>query len=351
MKTFASLFTGFGLADVGAKQAGFTPIWGIENDPHIHVWGNEQLGGHVECVDVLQCLPEKYERPDLLHASPPCPNFSKAKQGAKETPHDLALARSVAAFISTLTPQSFTLENVFQYMYSKSFKIIACALEDAGYFWVADVINAADYGVPQTRKRLWLRAERANLLAPLPAPQAWQGWYAAIADLVPTLPESKFANWQLKRLPDFIPMRGFLVGGSNTSAQQAAPNVGVSTEQEQTRVVTAHSSRSWKAFIVDGFNTHETKTHNNNGNRMLTVRAEQEPIFTISASQTKISLRALLEHGRVVAMTPRALARFQTMPDDYALPDKKILACKGIGNGVPCALYKIIAEHSGAWRE
>lgn len=109
---------------------------------------------------------------------------------------------------------------------------------------------------------------------------------------------------------------------------------------------------------MDGFNTHEAKARNlisddqnNNGNRLLTVRAEEEPIFTISASQTKRSLRALLEQGRVVAMTPRALARFQTVPDDYAVPEKNNLACKGIGNGVPCKLYKVIAEHSGAYHE
>lgn len=73
-KTFASLFTGFGLADIGAQQAGFKPIWGIENDPQIHAWGNNMLGGHVECVDVLQCNPAKYERPVsavcALHESP-----------------------------------------------------------------------------------------------------------------------------------------------------------------------------------------------------------------------------------------------------------------------------------------
>lgn len=162
--TFASLFTGFGLADVGVKQAGFTPIWGIENDPQIHEWGNAMLGGHVECADVLQCKPAKYERPDLLHASPPCPNFSQAKQGAKETPHDLALAQAVADFIGALLPQSFTLENVFQYMYSESFKLITKKLEALGYFWFADIINAADYGVPQTRKRLKLaRVHRGRL--------------------------------------------------------------------------------------------------------------------------------------------------------------------------------------------
>ena len=32
---FASLFTGLGGADIGAMQAGLTPIWGVEVDPNI----------------------------------------------------------------------------------------------------------------------------------------------------------------------------------------------------------------------------------------------------------------------------------------------------------------------------
>ena len=35
MKTFGSLFTGFGLVDIGAIAAGYTPIWGNEIDPEI----------------------------------------------------------------------------------------------------------------------------------------------------------------------------------------------------------------------------------------------------------------------------------------------------------------------------
>ena len=47
---------------------------------------------------------------------------------------------------------------------------------------------------------------------------------------------------------------------------------------------------------------------------------------------------------RVVSLTPRCLARFQTMPDTYRLPAKKALAATVIGNGVSCDLYRAIAE-------
>jgi site-specific DNA-cytosine methylase len=55
-------------------------------------------------------------------------------------------------------------------------------------------------------------------------------------------------------------------------------------------------------------------------------------------------LRAWLSQGKVVKMTPRALARFQTIPDDYELPDSPGLACKGIGNAVPPLLYRNVIE-------
>lgn len=81
-----------------------------------------------------------------------------------------------------------------------------------------------------------------------------------------------------------------------------------------------------RAFIVD----------QTNGGRDSTVRDADEPIFTTSIYSTKHpSPRAWLSQGRVVKMTPRALARFQSFPDWYQLPEKTALACRIIGNAVP----------------
>jgi site-specific DNA-cytosine methylase len=44
-------------------------------------------------------------------------------------------------------------------------------------------------------------------------------------------------------------------------------------------------------------------------------------------------------------ITPRGLARFQSIPDSYALPeDNPRLACEIIGNGVPSKMYEVIAK-------
>jgi site-specific DNA-cytosine methylase len=69
--------------------------------------------------------------------------------------------------------------------------------------------------------------------------------------------------------------------------------------------------------------------------------------MTLSAAAVKGPPRAWLEHGRVVQMTPRALARFQSAPDTYQLPQSNKLACRVIGNGVPSLLAQRVAESFG----
>jgi site-specific DNA-cytosine methylase len=45
-----------------------------------------------------------------------------------------------------------------------------------------------------------------------------------------------------------------------------------------------------------------------------------------------------------VKMTPRALARFQSVPDSYQLPESRALASRVIGNGVPWLLAQRVTE-------
>jgi DNA (cytosine-5)-methyltransferase 1 len=413
MSTFGSLFTGFGGADIGAAAAGFTPLWGVEYDADIAGVANANLGGHVRVADVLDCNPCDFAPVDLLHASPPCPNFSVAKAGREETAHDMALADKVAEFIRVLHPRFVTIENVPQYVKAHSYKRIMKALADMGYMYDVQVLNSADFGVSQTRKRLIVRAVMGAFPPALPRPVPWVGWYAAIEDILHTLPESRFAEWQLKRLPESLKStfmseeantsaapvikgvdapamtihasyvkkivlpKAFIAGGANTSDEQAAAGVGVGDADEPVRCVATNGAR-WRALLVDGQQTNPSS----DGVRVLNTRRDAEPAITINASQYKGAHVALLiesknsnqewavglrnhdapaltvvtddrpshapkgwlSTGRVVQMTPRALARFQSFPDWYQLPDKRSLACRGIGNAVPPLMYQRITE-------
>lgn len=369
--TFGSLYTGFGGVDVGAQQAGLTPVWGLELRADVAAVANHNLGGHVRVGNILDADPADFAYVDVMHASPPCPNFSDAHPGGAETEEDIALARATARFVTTLQPRIFTLENVTAYKDSLSRSIIQDALFGAGYWLTIDHVNSANYGVPQTRKRMIVRAVRGGWVPHLPQPVPWVGWYEAIEDLLPGLPDSQFAPWQLERLPaqlttcivqqggydgqivtvdatepvgtitanhNQLNLRAFLMGGSNTSSAQAAPGVGVSMEDEPSHYLTTNNVLGWRAWLVDSQNARSDTGP-------PTCRADGEPAFTVTATAMHKGIaKSLLRNGRVVSMTPRALARFQSFPDWYELPCNKTLAAYGIGNAVPPLLYRRIAE-------
>jgi DNA-cytosine methyltransferase len=413
--TFASICTGGGGADWGARAAGRELAWGIELDPRIAEVANHNLGPHVVTGDILDMDPRRFEPVDALHASPPCPNFSAAKVRGLETALDIALARKVAEFVAVLQPRVFTLENVPMYRKSKSWALIQRALYKHGYWLHMDILNAADFGVPQTRRRLVVRAVKGGFVPYLPTKTPWCGWYDAIADLIPDLPESQFAKWQLERLPEAIatmlvsggghylnlsdkrvatfapdqPAMTVLTGTAGrarafiesadepgtflhmtgaTSSHPETRGTGVLEPDAPANTVTPNSAKARafivhatdqrtmpvrdaaepmftclagkgralnmpRAYLVDGANaSHATGEP--------TVRRLSQPAFTITAGGNRVNHRALLNGGRIVKMTPRALARFQSFPDSYELPDKSALAFRIVGNACPPKLFE-----------
>jgi DNA (cytosine-5)-methyltransferase 1 len=162
----------------------------------------------------------------------------------------------------------------------------------------------------------------------------WVGWYAAIEDLIPTLPPSAFAAWQLARLPEDVAGSVLCANLSQTIRDVTTRNA---NEPSATVEAFFRPVRMPRAFLVDGATKDDGTT--------ATVRTATDPAFTITSTATKRVARAWLSQGRVVRMTPRALARFQAFPDTYALPDKAALACRVIGNAVPPLLMQTIGDN------
>lgn len=369
MKTVGTLFSGGELFGVGARDAGYEHLFGVEYDDKIA--SVARLNGfNVYTGDVNNLLPcgtnnmslfdpetggtEILYRPDHLHASPPCPNFSVAKTGGAETELDIAMAEAVCRSIVYFKPDTFTLENVPAYINSQSFKSIVNTLHGMGYFVDWQNLNSANFGVPQTRNRLWVRASK-GLMMMYPEPVkwvGWVGWYEAIEDLIPTLPDAEFAPWQIARLPKEY--KDFLLGQGERSAAKDSdsPADTITSNSNQTGV---------KAFIMSSGNNSFADASEGGG-----VRYSAEPVMTMMAGKTEAKIKAFVIDGgnmkkdnlesitivssmeksparayigRVVKMTVKALGRFQTVPDNY-----RGLTVKINGNGVPCKLAKAVLE-------
>lgn len=170
-----SLFSGCGGLDLGASQAGFDVVFANDNDPLCKESHETNFPGtlffpksvtEVSQQLLRQCLGDIGPGDiDLLVGGPPCPPYSKSRFYRKEKPRALEDPLSLETLtgylnvLDILKPKAFLLENVHGMAYSVhkgALDLLRKESAEAGYKASMAVLNAADYGVPQIRRRFFL---------------------------------------------------------------------------------------------------------------------------------------------------------------------------------------------------
>ncbi|WP_333973164.1 DNA cytosine methyltransferase [Alteromonas mediterranea] len=203
MPTVVSLFSGCGGSDIGLKQAGFQTIFANDVLPYAKDFYERNLNeGEFLLKDIQQI--NSFPSSDLLVGCYPCQGFSQG--GARDADRKINyLYRDFARALNQIKPKAFVVENVSGMVRSNFAHLYRSQLytfRRAGYKVTAQIINAADYGLPQERKRLFfvgIRSDfgvRYNFPEPTHGnntskPHASQREY--IGDL-PEWPEGEFYN-------------------------------------------------------------------------------------------------------------------------------------------------------------
>jgi DNA (cytosine-5)-methyltransferase 1 len=165
------LFSGCGGLTLGLKQAGFRVIGAIEsnevavrtyraNHRNVRVWSNDIC--KVSVADVRRKLKLEPGALDLLAGCPPCQGFSTIttlngnKRRSSDDRNDLIF--EFMRFVRGLKPKTVMLENVPRLATNWRLKYVLAELRRLGYECTPGVLDAADYGVPQRRRRFILLA-------------------------------------------------------------------------------------------------------------------------------------------------------------------------------------------------
>lgn len=173
MKPLAiDLFSGCGGLTLGLKRAGFDVIGAVDVDPlavetykanhkRISLWSQDIRS--LPAVRVMRRLKLRRGQLDLLAGCPPCQGFSTMTtlngRTIRDDPrNDLVL--EFLRFVRILRPKAVMMENVPGFAKDERIERFVAALEAIGYRCKRDVLNAADYGVPQRRRRFILLAGR-----------------------------------------------------------------------------------------------------------------------------------------------------------------------------------------------
>lgn len=182
----ASFFAGVGGIDLGFKQAGFTTIYANEFDDYAADTFEYNYGLKVDRRDINEVPTDEIPDFDIMLAGFPCQAFSIAgyRQGFDDEKGRGNLFFQLVRIIKEkqdkgVAPRVCFFENVknlVSHDNGNTFRVICEQLNDLGYKYTYQVMNACDYGnIPQNRERIYIIAFRdkedyANYIQPLPIP-------------------------------------------------------------------------------------------------------------------------------------------------------------------------------------
>jgi DNA (cytosine-5)-methyltransferase 1 len=156
--TVTSLFAGCGGLDLGFVQAGYRIVFANEIDPWAAETYRRNIGdilvGDINALDIGS-LPKA----EVVIGGFPCQSFSLAgnRLGFEDTRGTLFY--NMAQVIDARRPKAFVMENVkglLNHDGGQTYKVIESILTNLEYRLYVDVLNCADYGVPQKRERVFI---------------------------------------------------------------------------------------------------------------------------------------------------------------------------------------------------
>ena len=318
-----SLFSGAGGLDLGFVRAGFDIAMANEFDKKI--WATYEKNHKAPLIkgDIRDIKESDFpDEVDGIIGGPPCQSWSEA--GALRGIDDERgqLFFDYIRILRDKQPKFFLAENVSGMLanrHSEAVQNIVSRFEECGYDVTIDLVNAADYGVPQDRKRVFYIGFRKDLNIKFkfpepttPLPEQKKTLRDAIGDLVdtaaPALPKNK-TNGALK-----IPNHEYFVGAYSTI------------------FMSRNRVRSWdqQAFTVQA-SGRQCQLH------------PQAPEMILVEKNKRIFVPGKEHLYR--RLTVRECARIQGFPDDFEFIYSDVdTGYKMIGNAVPVDLAYIIAK-------
>lgn len=337
------LFAGVGGMSLGFEQAGFNVVFANEFDEEIansYVRNHpnaKMIVGDIRDLDIPKTFGALSGKVDVVIGGPPCQGFSQ--KGSRKTIHDDRnfLFRNFVAVVEYLKPTYFVMENVPNLLTSENglFKRELTELFEAlGYAVTAEVLNAADFGVPQNRRRAIIIGKKGadGLKHPVPTGEDITVW-DAISDLN-YLESGEGANTSEYLLPAKSNYQLVLREGSTKLRNhQATRHSKIAIE----RMTMVPPNCTEKVLPEE----HRTKSIYSGTWTRLNSEGKSPTITTRFDTPSSGQFTHPYLHR---ALTVREAARIQSFPDSFEFTGTKMSQMRQVGNAVPPKLARCIAE-------
>lgn len=329
------LFSGAGGMTLGFTDArfsgGFESVWAVDNDAAATETHKANFGPHAVCADIEALILDENVVPlaDVVIGGPPCQGFSllnKRRSGDARR----ALWQPFMDVVQKSGARVFVIENVAELIRSPEHDLIIARANEMGFECASQVLQAADYGAPQTRKRTVIIGWKKGSFAPAFPPMAshvdpkklrdsnlpsWLTVKDAIGDLPPPVgveprPEAAPLDLHFGRSPTAKSMaryRAVPPGGNRFDLLRNAPEITPDCWVRKTSGGTDLFGRLWW----------------------------DRPSVTIRTEFFKPEKGRYLHPVQDRPITHREAARLMGFPDDFEFTGTKTEIARQIGNAVP----------------
>ncbi|CAD5373256.1 Modification methylase XorII [Rubrivivax sp. A210] len=350
------LFAGVGGLSLGFEQAGFDVVAAVDIDP-IHCAAHKYNFPCTAtiCRSVAELTgTELRERAgigqreiDVVMGGAPCQGFSLIGKRAMDDPRN-QLVYHFVRMVRELQPKSFVFENVKGLTvgaHKRFLQEIIQAFEDCGYELQLPykVLNAADYGVPQSRRRLFLMGTRKGSRIPIyPEPSGSATVRQAIGDLpeAEAFPELMHRDWTKTRFGRPSPYAAVLRGKADDPTdfghgRQFDPTLLTSS------MLTAHTDLSRQRFADTAHGATEPVS------RFL--KLDPDGVCNTLRAGTASDRGAFTSPRPIHPFSPRVItvreaARLHSYPDWFRFHVTKWHGFRQIGNSVPPKLGRAVGS-------
>ena len=217
------LFCGGGGSAYGAHMAGVEIAGGIDLWPlAIEIFAGNFPDARVFCATLGALnpsrIPDQTGDIDLLLASPECTNHSCARGARPRSEASRETAFQVLRYVRVMKPRWLVLENVIHMRPWSRYAELLQGLRDEGYSVKEHILDAADFGVPQRRKRLFVLCDReAEAPKSIAKRRGRKHSAGSCLDKPGTWPRSPLDNGRRAQATLDRAERGFTVLGRNAS--------------------------------------------------------------------------------------------------------------------------------------
>ncbi|HIF9481947.1 TPA: DNA (cytosine-5-)-methyltransferase [Photobacterium damselae] len=352
------LFAGAGGFSSGFKKAGFEIVAAVEFDNEIaKTYQRNHTDTVMHNVDikslptdtVVKNFKDKGLSCDVIIGGPPCQGFSmsgnrirKSFEGKFDERNELFM--EFFRFVKDLKPSYFIIENVEGILSFNDGLVkreIYRIFEEIGYKLDSKILLAADYGVPQLRKRAFFfgtrtDAEAKNLIPHAThTPESYVSVWDAISDL-PSIESGEGSDMIVKRTnAEYTDYQ--LMMGANSLNVIYNHKASVHSQMTIEKLKLIHSGKK-QADLPESMQT--KSVHSGAWGRM----ERGKPAYTLTTRINTPSVGVIIHPDNDRTITPREAARIQSFPDDFVFIGGITTIGKQIGNAVSPLLAEKIAN-------